>query len=219
MLYFYFEIFFFILFMDIFLKYYSRIHELARWYFIHAFVNFIITFIVIEPISDITNDPLKELLYPTFYYHSTVIIDILHIYHMLFFTCTKADIFHHVFFVTLGSLFVFIFNNGKYLALSHFFLCGLPGGIDYLFLFLYQLKYINKYTRLQIAAFLNTWIRAPGLCMILTVSLIKYLEQDKSMYTTIQLLFQILMSYGNGQYYLKDVVYTYGKYSVTIKND
>ena len=211
---FYLKISLFILFIDIFFKYIYEIHNLARWYLIHAIVNFIITGMIIEPICDIIKNPLQEMFHPISYYDSTIVIDILHIYHIIFFSCTKADIFHHLFFVIVGSIFVFLFNNGKYIALSHLFLCGLPGGIDYVILFLYQFNYVSKLTRLKIATFLNTWIRAPGLCIISTIGLLCYLENEKTIYSTIQLLFQIVMSYGNGQYYLRDVVFTYGKYSM-----
>jgi hypothetical protein len=211
---FYLEICLCILFIDIFFKHIYIIHSLARWYLIHAIVNFIITGMLIGPIYDIIKNPLKEIFHPIVYYDSTIVIDILHIYHMLFFSCTKADIFHHLFFVVIGSIFVFLFNNGKFIALSHLFLCGLPGGIDYVILFLYQFNYVTKFTRLKIATFLNIWIRAPGLCIISTVGLLYYLENEKTLYSTVQLFFQIIMSYGNGQYYLRDTVFAYGKHSV-----
>lgn len=122
--------------------------------------------------------------------------------------CSKNDIFHHLFCVIIGSLVVFTFNNGKFVALSHFFLCGLPGAIDYIYLFLYQCDYITKITRLNMATFLNVWIRGPGLCMLSTFAILKFIYIKKTLYDLIELVLQVIMTYGNGQYYLKDVVFT-----------
>ena len=60
---FYLEISLFILFIDIFFKYIYEIHNLARWYLIHAIVNFIITGMIIEPIYDIIKNPLQEMFH------------------------------------------------------------------------------------------------------------------------------------------------------------
>lgn len=189
------------------------------WYLIHGFVNFYIIFISITPILSIMRDPLLELFNPILYYDTTIVVDILHLYHILFFKCNKADIFHHLFFVTFGSLIVFIFNNGKFVALSHFFLCGLPGGIDYIYLFLYQCNYVSKLERLNMASFLNVWIRAPGLCMLSTFAILKFLYTKKTLYDFVEIILQVAMTYGNGQYYLREIVYTNGKYSLNNNSD
>ena len=124
------------------------------------------------------------------------------------------DIFHHLFFVTIGSLVVFIFNNGRFVALSHFFICGLPGGIDYVILFLYESNHVEKITRLNIASYINVWIRAPGLCMVATFSILKFIYSNQDLFSFIELFLQLLITYGNGQFYMKEVVYSTGKFAL-----
>jgi len=81
----------------------------------------------------------------TKYYVSMESIIFLHIYHMIFFNCNYDDVFHHLVFVGIGSFTIFFFENGYYSALSHFFICGLPGGIDYFFYFFIKLViYLKK---------------------------------------------------------------------------
>jgi hypothetical protein len=188
-----------------------KINELATWYLIHSISNFIIVVLTINPILEIFKDPIEQIKNPNPYYDTMIIIILIHLYHLLFFKCNNDDIFHHLFFVGLGTITIYIFNNGYYSALSHFFICGLPGGIDYFFQFLYKINYIHKITRLKISMFLNVWIRSPGLCMVGTFSLINFLYSEKKIFNIIELLLQIIMSVGNGQMYMRDVVYASGK--------
>lgn len=198
----------------IFCRFLCQLNQLSSWYIIHAVVNFHITLLCCEQIKYLLKDPLNELFNPIPYYDTTIIVAILHLYHILFFKCTKADIFHHLFFVTIGSLVVFIFNNGRFVALSHFFICGLPGGIDYVILFLYEMKHVKKFTRLNIASNINVWMRAPGLCVVATFAILKFIYSSKDLFSLTELFLQLLITYGNGQYYMKEVVYSMGKFAL-----
>ena len=91
-----------IVIFHIFCKYLCKLNQLSSWYIIHAVVNFYITILCCEQIKYLLNDPIKELLNPVAYYDTTIIVVILHIYHLLFFKCTKTDIFHHLFFVKVN---------------------------------------------------------------------------------------------------------------------
>ena len=96
-------------------------------------------------------------------------------------------------------------------ALAHFFICGFPGAIDYLFLFFYQQGYIEKKQRLKIAVFVNLWIRSPGLIATSTFSIIKYIYSKKKLLNFIEMIFQVITTSFNGQTYLRDVIYSAGK--------
>jgi len=198
----------------IFCKYFCRLNELATWYLIHCLGNFYIVLLCYEPILNIINDPLYELFNPTQYYTSMLSIIFLHVYHMIFFKCNYDDIFHHLVFVGIGSFTIFFFENGYYSALSHFFICGLPGGIDYFFLFLYKSGNITKETRLKVSVFLNTWIRSPGLCVASTFSLINFTYSQKTYWNIFETLLQIFMTMGNGQMYMRDIVYAAGQKNI-----
>lgn len=188
--------------------------DLSIWYLIHSLGNIYITTSCLEPIKTIIQDPLHHMYNITPFYNSTFLIIILHLYHMIFFSCTKADIFHHLCFVGIGSTTIFIFNSGYYSALAHFFICGFPGIIDYFYLFLYNEGYIEKKTRLKEAVFINLWIRSPGLIMTSTFSVINYIYSKKQLFNLIEMIFQISTMFFNGQIYLRDVIYTSGKLKI-----
>lgn len=194
------------------LKKIYKINNLAIWYLIHFLGNMYIVIISLKPINKILKDPLNELFNPKEYYDTTVIADLIHIYHIIFFKLSKDDIYHHIFFVGIGTITVYYFENGYYSALTHFFICGLPGGIDYLFLFFYKIGYIEKNTRLKIAMILNVWIRSPGLCILSSISIIKFIYSNKNYKNIIELLLQLFITIFNGQYYMQSIVYANGKY-------
>lgn len=193
---------------------YYKINEIALWYLLHFLGNIWIVILCFHPIKELMNDPLLHLFNPTPYYDSTFAIITLHLYHLLFFKCTKGDIFHHFVFVGIGSFTIYYINNGYYAPLSHFFICGLPGGIDYFLLFLYKTDYISKDTRLKYALVLNLWIRSPGLCMLSTFALINFIYNEKNMHTIFELILQVSMTMGNGQMYLRDIIYTSGQRNI-----
>lgn len=210
----YYDIFSFIMFIGsihIVCKTMYKLNELSTWYLIHSIANFYIVALTINPILEILKDPIKQIKEPVIFYDTMIIIFLLHLYHILFFKCNGDDIFHHLFFVGFGTITIYVFNNGYYSALSHFFICGLPGGIDYFIQFLYKNNCIYKKTRLKISMFLNVWIRSPGLCMVGTFSLINFIYSEKNIFNIIEFLLQIIMSVGNGQMYMRDVVYASGK--------
>ena len=189
----------------------NNMSELSCWYLLHFIGNFYITILCIKPISKVLEDPILELFNPTPYYDTMIIIFILHSYHLLFFKCTKDDIFHHLLFVGVGTFTIFIFNNGYYSAVTHFFVCGLPGGIDYFYQFLYKSELILKSTRLRASVFLNVWIRSPGLICMANMAIINFIYSEKKLFDIIQVILQVILTLGNGQMYMRDIVYTAGK--------
>lgn len=145
-----------------FVSMFSNYNQLSIWYLLHSLVNIYISYLCIEPIYAIIQDPILHMVHVTPFYDTIYIILILHTYHAIAFSCSKADIFHHVCFVGIGSITTFVFHSGYYSAFAHFFICGFPGAIDYWCLFLYKQGYITKKLRLKIAVFVNLWIRSPG---------------------------------------------------------
>ena len=106
---------------------------------------------------------------------------------------------------------IYVFNNGYYAAITHFFICGFPGGIDYFMQFLYKNELILKSTRLRFAVFLNVWIRSPGLICMTNMAIINFIYSDKTYFDIIAFILQVILTLGNGQMYLRDIVYTAGK--------
>jgi hypothetical protein len=55
----------------------------------------------------------------------------IHTYHALRFKLSAGDIFHHAAFAGVGCFSNYIVNYGPIANLYFFFVCGLPGAIDY----------------------------------------------------------------------------------------
>ena len=49
---------------------------------------------------------------------------------------------------------------------NHFFMCGVPGGVDYLMLFLVKHSWMTPLEEKRIATVINVWFRAPWLVSV-----------------------------------------------------
>merc|ERR1711935_356126 len=105
-----------------------------------------------------------------------------------------------------------IVNGGTLLNHSLFFLCGLPGLIDYIMLFLVRNKYINKMTEKKYNKLINLWLRAPGCIAHSVLTLVSFLAFKKKTATNIEYFAAMLTSllvYWNGIYFMEQVVSDY----------
>ena len=104
-------------------------------------------------------------------------IGAVHAFHALFYTLTPADIFHHVAFVIFNQVAIFwptlagweASHNmqwGSVINAINFFVCGLPGGIDYLCLCGVKDKLLSRESHKKIQAALNVWLRCPGIVVM-----------------------------------------------------
>jgi hypothetical protein len=55
----------------------------------------------------------------------------MHAYHVVRFALTPSDRFHHALFIPVASVLGFLFEWGEHRQLVAFFVCGLPGMLDY----------------------------------------------------------------------------------------
>lgn len=168
-------------FFDIFLKYLLNRKNLQRWYYLHAFANLLVCIYSFDIMILFLNDPITNINNPIWYNKSSIIISIIHIYHLLFFKCTYDDWFHHILFVFIGTIIHYKVNLGYLMSLYHFFICGLPGGIDYLLLGFVKDNLITKNSRLKIALELNIWIRAPMVISCWTFAYLWIIYSEKNL--------------------------------------
>jgi hypothetical protein len=150
-------------------------------------------------------NPIFHIQNPTRFDYSTIISAILHMYHLIFFKCNKSDLFHHLTFVLFGTLTQYLVNWGYGTALYHFFLCGLPGGIDYFLLGLAKQNVISKNSRLKYAVELNNWIRAPGAIFTWCISYIWFIYRLDYGLNLFCFIIITLASVINAQYYSRQV--------------
>ena len=198
--------------VDSLLQFFNRA-PLTRWYWLHALSNMIVCWYTFTPTIKVALDPLHHIMTPVRFEESAIIIAILHIYHLLFFHCTKSDLFHHLTFVLLATTTQYLVNWGYLSPFFHFFICGLPGGIDYFALALVKEKKILKSDRLKLAVELNTWLRAPGMIITWSFMYLWFLYKDKTITNILCFTIATFSSVFNAQYYSRQVTLYAGKHA------
>jgi hypothetical protein len=131
----------------------------------------------------------------------------LHLYHMLAFKVTSADIFHHVTFVCVlcGSAIPTKHFIGVSVNFGCFILSGLPGGIDYLMLVLVYEGKIARATEKKWFSMINVYLRGPATVVYAfswwTGYWAGFTHPPQGVWAVI-----ILLHFFNGQYYSKQAV-------------
>lgn len=125
-----------------------------------------------------------------------------HIYHMVvFYPYLKPDEwFHHLVMMTFNGVSVYVLGN-KAQAASAFFLCGLPGLIDYSMLWGVKMNWISKSWEKWTYLYLTTFIRSPGAVMVTYASLLQ-LPCLQSRWMVAYCMVLTGLNFWNGQYYM-----------------
>lgn len=206
---------------DMIMKYFN-IKDKARWFFVHSFGNVIIIWECLYYIHKLIANPFNSIMHAEENHLSSIYIAIVHLYHVLFYKLNKSDIFHHLMFVFVGEVIHIFIHIGDVTGLYHFFICGLPGAIDYLILGLYELGYVTKKFRLCIASMLNIWLRLPGIVIGYTfVMLVLLCRWDGSdlLLLLIKLAASYFISVYNGTIYADQVIRADAKYNLLHDNN
>lgn len=88
-----------------------------------------------------------------------------------------------------------------------FFLNGLPGGIDYYMMYLVEGNKLDKISEKHYNAYLNTWIRAPG---ILYGAFYSYQQHLCGNLCLLHAIPVVMILTWNAQYYSSLVSWSYG---------
>jgi hypothetical protein len=142
-------------------------HPKARYFFLHTFANALISFACLPDLQRALYTPVEALVGPTLTAFPMAMVAAIHIYHCLFFGLSRDDIFHHVQFVLplIILSIVFKWDGGASQNFGAFFICGLPGGLNYAALCLVKEGWITPLTQKHFDAWINACLRAPG-CII-----------------------------------------------------
>ena len=173
----------------------------ARWFALHALANAIIASTsapgVIASLADPHNSgngdvyPESSSPFAPASRWPIAFLNVVHLYHCLFFKLTPSDIFHHGLFVGGVGIPAQLFRWGSMRSFMSFFASGLPGGIDCApapaqlrprnsvcamplrraapphradaMLALVKQGKVEKMTQRRVCASLNQWCRGPGL--------------------------------------------------------
>ena len=139
------------------------------------------------------------------------IIYALHFYHILWYfnKLRFDDWLHHIIMILIVLPISYFTECPNLIGHSFFFLIGLPGGIDYVLLFLVRNNIINKITEKKINRELNLWIRCPG---CIASSVLIYININQNIYNTATIICSYIIMiaiYWNGIYFMNQTVSNY----------
>ena len=189
-----------------------------RWFLLHFFGNLFVTVTSFSGFIQCLNDPINSMnntMFPNsndFLSPSSLwpisMINSIHIYHIIFYKLNSNDIFHHLLFIpTVGFLGLF-YSWGPIRSFLSMFISGLPGGKDYLSLYLYKKKYINKLTQKKYSFLLNIFIRAPFICFNFFLHYLGFIYGITDIHPIVN-LFVAGLGIFNAMYYLHSSMESY----------
>jgi hypothetical protein len=160
-----------------------------------------------------------------------------HMYHLVRYSgLDAADWFHHLAFVPFnqlaihwpslssgsGSWAAWGYKWGPVVNMQDFFVCGLPGGLDYLMLALVKEGRMNKTQHKHYQAKINVWMRAPGIIASCTIHLFGLMRVWSAPATPFSAkligICDVALIGWNGLYYMERVVAATSKH-MTLSRD
>ena len=178
-------------------------HTAARWYWLHAVGNLIVTIFTWQDTVRTFYDPAASLSGP-YSMIPAYFVPAIHIYHAAMFKCSQADIVHHVIFIgTFGPVGLFM-KNGPVQNSLGMFTCGLPGGADYVMLAMVKHGWMSRLTEKIVNARINVWVRSPGL-LFTAFAILQASASIEWPFRSVYFFFALLCA-ANGQYYMQVVV-------------
>lgn len=176
----------------------------------HSIVNFVIVYLTYQDTIITIKQPSMSMSLP--YSNLPNYIQLaFHTIHCLvdYKNLSLTDWLHHLLSSMLIGGITTIYTYGPLLNYAMFFINGLPGGIDYMLLFLVKQNYIAKITEKYINRYLNMYIRLPGLMLWLGISWVCYCDKKFLMPFWVLFLHFIFIG-GNAIYFADKVVFNLG---------
>lgn len=201
------------------------VNPASHWFMLHSAANAYITLVTAPDLINTFSEPHWAVYRPagerSLDWTNAAMLGSIHLYHMLFFKCTAADWFHHLLFVPFNQLAYFwphlFWTDGRLwgsaINMQQFFVCGLPGGIDYFMLAMVKEGKMDRLRHKMWQAKINVWLRAPGLISCVTIVLFDSMRQWEGLPTSAHViaLVDFLLIGFNGLYYMERVVESTGK--------
>jgi len=201
--------------LDRYLNYYFN----NNYYLLHFISNMIISYYSINDVI-ITYTDLDHALNIDINYFPTIITYSLHSYHIIIYynKLVYDDWLHHILMCGIALPIGNCINAGTMLNHSLFFLTGLPGGINYLCLFLNRNGYMLRLTQKKINYLLNLWVRAPGCISHTAITIILAYNYQKVMFEFVLIICTALLTFWNGMYFMDKVIRDYEVNRLKLKN-
>ena len=194
----------------------NKITESIKWYTTHSIMNGVMVVTTFKDSLTLLNcktdcyliKPRGGFLYKWYDYDNIELIMLsnmilLHGYHIFFFNNLRGiDYIHHIVMI-LVLMTAYMINVGIYMSYFLFFICGLPGMIDYGLL---SIGY-NRREEKRINTYLNNYLRAPGIMFGMGM-----FWKDSFHISTFFIFMSFTTMFWNAQYFNYEIIKNY--YSV-----
>lgn len=137
----------------------------SRYFVLHVSANTLVTLSSLPDLHRALVTPVStSLVGPTLTVLPMCAVVAIHLYHALFFNLSADDLFHHLCFVVPLSLLsvVFKWDGGASQNFGAFFICGLPGGLNYAALAAVKEGWLHSLTQKWFDGWVNVSLRLPG---------------------------------------------------------
>jgi hypothetical protein len=165
-MFFYIQLFVILFFLDILIQ--MTIKENSQYFVLHVFFNLWIVVMTFPDTTYTLTSPytfLNNLNGDNVGFQTTMSISVFHLYHTIssWKKLTSDDVIHHVVscFLVPSIVYVVLYKYERLLSASNFFMCGLPGAVQYLLMILNRYDLISKFTEKQYSRYLNLCLRLP----------------------------------------------------------
>lgn len=190
---------------------YVNLDKNATWYLIHVLCNSLVIYLTYDDLQICLLEPEQSFNTQLFESDALGVTVGLHLYHIVIYfkSLTIVDWLHHLISNVLMVFFGIYFVNIPAWNCGSFFMCGLPGGIDYFLLFLTKMKKINRITEKYYNVYLNNWLRSPAILYCASLLHIGYMNNKiDAPFSIIYLsIFSIIF---NAIYFAERVTLNYG---------
>eukprot|EP00039_Didymoeca_costata_P019000 m.335852 g.335852 ORF g.335852 m.335852 type:complete len:296 (-) comp17695_c0_seq1:56-943(-) len=191
---------------------YAR-NKAGRYFFLHVIANAAISALVFPETLWMLYDPLGALAEMETSTLPFSIVLAIHVYHMCApgFTLYYVDWLHHILMIVIGLPPLIFAKYGPLMNVNFLIICGIPGGIDYLMLYLVKQGQMKSLTEKSYNTVLNVWLRAPCLISVVILSFIQthLLSGKLSMVVIILRILCMTLNWWNAQYFQERVVANY----------
>jgi len=189
---------------------YAR-HTKARWFALHVIANVWISILCLPDLWYLASNPIEALTQTSVNHWPTSLVFSVHVYHMCFFRNLQwIDWLHHILMVVIGAPMLITGEVGPLMNFNHFFMCGVPGGVDYAMLFAVKHGWMEPLQEKHYNLAINVWVRAPALVATAVLALIQVHVQSGVVpwVSTVRVLLMVLAVW-NGLFFMERVVGNY----------
>lgn len=188
----------------------------GKYYLVHFINNMIIVYLTLPDVLYTYTNFINFIDYSS-NYDAAILTYSLHFYHTIVYykKLRFDDWLHHFLMVVVVLPIGTLINCGSLLGHGLFYTTGLPGGIDYLLLFLVRINLIGKLIEKRINKYINLWFRNPGLTAHATLTLVGYhiIKHTMSNLYCFGFILTGFIIFWNGVYFMEQVVVDYTKVS------